>query len=1546
MAGYAALVLIVTGVYLSVPVLRTPLWAVIGLGGSAAVVTGVLVHRPAHRWPWLLLATGLLAFATGDTYYNVLEAYFDASNPFPSPADACYLATYPLFAAGLFGLVRYRWAGRDLPSLLDALILTAGLALPVWVLLVQPLTHVTGITWQQRAISIAYPLGDVLVLALLACLLAPRPAWERNRAVRLLVAGTATLLIFDIAYGILQLKGMWQAGTLVDTGWIVFYTAWGLAALHPSMAELTASVPQRESLLPRPRRLLSLALATLVAPGILLYEGLAGHPEDAAAIAAFSGVLFLLVILRLAGMVVAHREAVARELALRTAAASLMEATRPQEVTAACDRAVSTLFGPGVAHGTLLLPAERAVGLATNRTHLVPTGRLGPEIAAALGDLPTTLVCPMVPPDRPAGELPGALLAAGPEHKLAEIRGSLQILASHAALTLERTALRREIIRTESEAYFRTLVRNASDVILIVEDDDTVRYASPSARAVFGGAPLTGAALPELVGSRDRRRVTEGLTAMRRGGSPETHDHWWVLRDGDRIEVEVRCSDLREDPTVRGLVITLRDVTEQRRLEHELTERAFHDPLTGLPNRTLLLERIERALLRGRRESTLTCLLFVDLDDFKMVNDTMGHATGDRLLTDVGERLSGALRRSDTAARLGGDEFAVLMEDARQPLDAELLAAQVIQTLGRPFSLPGGPLSVSASVGVATARDSTDAEELLTHADLALYAAKGAGKRQWRRFQPRLRVRMVERHDIRARLDRAIDDAEFALRYQPVVGIEAGEVVGFEALARWPRGRGAPVPPEHFIALAEETGHIAPLGAWVLENAAADMAGLQRLAGETERPPYVSVNVSARQLGDNGFLDVVRGALRDLAPGTLQLELTETVLMRQDAQMQAMLRSLKDMGVQIAVDDFGTGFSSLRYLREFPVDALKIDKTFIDDIAVDPRQVALVQGIVNLAGTLGLDVVAEGIEDSAQRDLLAGMGCGFGQGYLFARPMTLEQSEFLLRRRDGKRTPASVYGPAANGNRDGRATAATPAPPGGRPLPDTQPPTRPTARRADEPGPRPAPRTSGPGTPATGRRTHDMGDTVADRSTPGPQRTAADTPMAGPVAPATRRHPLDPAPPASRHADDTAPAALRPSRSPASRPASAEAPWRPGGDDLERLRRTSRMSDAVLDEVRGRHIRSGDHWLIDFASCNYLGFDFDPEIIAAIEPSVRRWGTHPSWSRLIGSPRLYPDIEERLTALLGAPDTLLLPTATLIHTSVIPVLADRGHVFVEATAHRTVYDGCVFARGHGATLRRFHAERPDELEAQLCSVPSGLPRLVCVDGVNSMSGDVVDLPALAAVCRRRDATLYVDDTHGFGVIGERGPSEPCPYGLRGNSVVRHTGETYEGIVLVGGFSKAYSSLLAFLALPSDLKDRLKTAAAPYLYSGPSPTASLATTMAGLDVNDRRGDAVRADLHRKTARVLDHLAALGVDTLNTDGLPIVEIPLADAGDLEAVAEFLWDEGIYVTLAAYPLVPRDRVGFRVQITALNSDDDIGRLIGTLTRLTERHPLRPRS
>ncbi|HXW80995.1 MAG TPA: pyridoxal phosphate-dependent aminotransferase family protein [Acidimicrobiales bacterium] len=390
--------------------------------------------------------------------------------------------------------------------------------------------------------------------------------------------------------------------------------------------------------------------------------------------------------------------------------------------------------------------------------------------------------------------------------------------------------------------------------------------------------------------------------------------------------------------------------------------------------------------------------------------------------------------------------------------------------------------------------------------------------------------------------------------------------------------------------------------------------------------------------------------------------------------------------------------------------------------------------------------------------------------------------------------------------------------------------------------------------------------------------------------------------------------------------------------DLERLRSSHPMMDAVVDEVDGRRIRVGDRWLADFASCNYLGFDLHPEVVASVAPALDRWGTHPSWSRLLGNPRPYVEIEERLTDLLGAPDTLVLPTITLIHTSVIPVLAGQGSVLVDAHAHKTIYEGATIARGAGATLHRVRANDPEHLEEVLRSLPGQSSRIFCVDGVNSMSGNTPDLPLYARICREHDALLYVDDAHGFGIIGES-PSAEAPWGHRGNGVVRFFAEGYDNVVLVAGFSKAYSSLAAFLALPTSLKNYLKVAAAPYLYSGPSPTASLATTLAGLKVNDAEGDGIRQSLRAKTKRVLDEIHRLGLRTLNTSGLPVIELPLNHPEDIDALGRFLFEQGIYVTLAPYPLVPRAQVGFRIQVTAANDDDQVDELIAVLAELAAR-------
>ena len=385
------------------------------------------------------------------------------------------------------------------------------------------------------------------------------------------------------------------------------------------------------------------------------------------------------------------------------------------------------------------------------------------------------------------------------------------------------------------------------------------------------------------------------------------------------------------------------------------------------------------------------------------------------------------------------------------------------------------------------------------------------------------------------------------------------------------------------------------------------------------------------------------------------------------------------------------------------------------------------------------------------------------------------------------------------------------------------------------------------------------------------------------------------------------------------------------------------MTDAVVEEIDGRMIRIGDRWLADFASCNYLGFDLDREIIASVPGYLERWGTHPSWSRLLGSPVLYEQIEERLTDMLGAEDVLVLPTITLIHMSVIPVLAGGGTIFLEKRAHKTIYDGCELAKVRGATVKRFNFEDAHDLE-RLLREGSAEPRLICIDGVNSMTGNAADVTEFARLAREYDALLYVDDAHGFGVIGERAADETSPYGKRGNGIMRYFGESYDHVVLVAGLSKSYSSLAAFIACPPELKRLLKTAAPPYLYSGPSPVASLATTLAGFEVNDQRGDAIRADLWKKTSAVLECLDRLGAHTPNRSGFPIIEVPLARHEDIDAAGRFLFENGIYVTLAAYPLVPRDEVGFRIQVTAANSNAEIEQLVEVLGRLASRFDLQP--
>jgi 8-amino-7-oxononanoate synthase len=394
--------------------------------------------------------------------------------------------------------------------------------------------------------------------------------------------------------------------------------------------------------------------------------------------------------------------------------------------------------------------------------------------------------------------------------------------------------------------------------------------------------------------------------------------------------------------------------------------------------------------------------------------------------------------------------------------------------------------------------------------------------------------------------------------------------------------------------------------------------------------------------------------------------------------------------------------------------------------------------------------------------------------------------------------------------------------------------------------------------------------------------------------------------------------------------------------EVSRLMIEHPMADAVIEEIDGRRIQVDGHWLVDFASCNYLGLDLDLEVITQVPAYLARWGTHPSWARAIASPEPYRRVESVVSELLGVEDILAFPTLTHTHNGVLPALAGEGTVLLDTRAHRTIQDAATIAAARGATVRRFRAGDVEHAR-RLLQGPLKGPRLLCMDGINSMTGNPPDLPAFAALAREHDALLYLDDAHGFGIIGERDGYDPTPYGRRGNAIVRWFGESYDRIVLTAGFSKAYSSLLAFVTCSDELKRYLKATVPSYVYSGPVPVASLATALAGLEVNQRRGDELRAQLWHRTRTLLEHLDKLGVATTNTSGLPLVELAVADPADLDAVGRHLFDRGIYVTLAPYPVVPRQEAGFRIQLTAAHTPEQVDHLLLVLQEVDDRYGFR---
>ncbi len=597
----------------------------------------------------------------------------------------------------------------------------------------------------------------------------------------------------------------------------------------------------------------------------------------------------------------------------------------------------------------------------------------------------------------------------------------------------------------ESGEHFRSLVRNASDVITVVDASGTITYQTPSVGWVLGHPPgtLMGTDIHDLLHPEDAEAFREQVAAAVRGPGPAPSPSVRMRhRTGSWRWTETVVNDLRDDPAVTGVVLTTRDVSDRRELEERLRTQAYYDPLTGLPNRALFMERLRVAETRARETGTPAEVLFLDLDNLKTVNDTLGHDGGDALLEVVAKRVGGCLRPGDTLARLAGDEFAVLLGDAEGGDAAPRVAERVLAAFREPVIVADRAVRAGLSIGLATtATAAASGIGLLSAADIAMYVAKTSGKGRCEVFRPSHHAAHLERERLQADLYQALERQELVLHYQPIVDLASGRVSGYEALVRWCHPERGTVSPAQFIGLAEDSGLIVPIGRWILEEATRQAVAWQQ-GGEG---PRVSVNVSVCQFEHPDLVDDVAGALRasGLSPDHLTLEITESLFAQDTEGTTQKLEAIKDLGVRLALDDFGTGYSSLSYLRRFPIDILKIDKAFVDGIATDAEDRAVVGAIVTLGQVLDLDLVAEGIETEDELAALRALGVQYGQGYHLGRPAAPERQVARLplarraappARRGAERrrpdSPGAPLRPALPGAVPGRRAGARDAPPG------------------------------------------------------------------------------------------------------------------------------------------------------------------------------------------------------------------------------------------------------------------------------------------------------------------------------------------------------------------------------------------------------------------------------------------------------------------------------------------------------------------------------------
>jgi diguanylate cyclase (GGDEF)-like protein/PAS domain S-box-containing protein len=585
---------------------------------------------------------------------------------------------------------------------------------------------------------------------------------------------------------------------------------------------------------------------------------------------------------------------------------------------------------------------------------------------------------------------------------------TLVVLAFARSRRLVRARNRQEAALEQSTRFYAALAENSSDAVIVVDEHGRIMNEAPNLATMLGRPAVStiGMDAIELLRPTDRETARTVLARWLSTSGVVTDAEVQATRfDGSDRWFGIRSANLSHDRAVGGVVINLRDITDQKRAEQALSHSAFHDSLTGLANRALFHDRLEHALDRTARSGLGVAVVYLDLDGFKMVNDSRGHEAGDQVLREVATRVTSAVRNLDTVSRLGGDEFAILIEESARVMDeAETVAERVLQSLTAPFIVDVQQIVLSASIGIAIGDVSCTASSMMRDADVAMYKAKTTGKARWALYEPEMRNAALDRLELESDLHKAVDEHQLRLVYQPIIRLQSNEIVGFEALLRWDHPTRGVINPDNFIPIAESSGTIVGIGRWVLEEACRTAAQWQRTY--PAEPLTMAVNLSARQLAAPDIVGDVANALvrSGFGAASLILEMTESVLVQDAETATRRLQALRALGVRLAIDDFGTGYSSLSYLRQFPIDILKIDKSFTNTIVDHSHVPPIVHGLLDLAKTLEMTTVAEGIELEVQRDSLRDQHCEFGQGFFFSKPLDSHDAAELLARRQTTRS--------------------------------------------------------------------------------------------------------------------------------------------------------------------------------------------------------------------------------------------------------------------------------------------------------------------------------------------------------------------------------------------------------------------------------------------------------------------------------------------------------------------------------------------------------------